>query len=203
MADFVPAKHDANEYNNGVQYVSENLSLGIEGDMIQADTINNLVESALYSQQQADNAKGLVDSVVTSAYAPPLVGMHYIQFNGEPTPAQIWAGTTWEIDTDYQGRTIIGSGGDYTFGATGGVPTHNHGAGTLNADLAFSTAANQIHFNIYERETGWVASYNREVPLEAVENTAEWGEGISLSGSTASAFNMSPYIVVNYWKRTS
>lgn len=44
MASFIPSKHDANEYNNGVQYVN--------GDGTQPQTINNLVESALYTQGQ-------------------------------------------------------------------------------------------------------------------------------------------------------
>lgn len=56
MANFIPSKHEANEYNNGNQYVNEDKVLGIEGDGLQAETINNLVESALYSQEKAEEA---------------------------------------------------------------------------------------------------------------------------------------------------
>lgn len=48
MASFTPSQHNADEYNNGIKYVS--------GDALQAETVNNLVESALYTQQVADSA---------------------------------------------------------------------------------------------------------------------------------------------------
>lgn len=57
MATFIAQSHTASEYNNGVRYIDEDLSQGIEGDSVQADTINCLVESSLYAQEQAENAK--------------------------------------------------------------------------------------------------------------------------------------------------
>lgn len=71
MADFTPTKHTANEYNNGVQYVGDNPAQGIVGDDVQAQTINNLVESALYTQNLVEQnatdiqeAKDIADSAV-------------------------------------------------------------------------------------------------------------------------------------------
>lgn len=55
MANFIPSKKEATDFNNGVQYVGKNEALGIEGDRVQAETINNLIESALYSQEMAEN----------------------------------------------------------------------------------------------------------------------------------------------------
>lgn len=66
----------------------------------------------------------------------PVGGDPYIQYPGRPAPEEKFPGTKWEIDTAMQGRTIIGSGGDYSFGTTGGeanhtlttteMPTHTH-----------------------------------------------------------------------------
>ena len=55
MAEFTPSKKTAQDFNNGVEYID---GQGNEtGDALQAETINNLVESALYTQGQADSAK--------------------------------------------------------------------------------------------------------------------------------------------------
>lgn len=55
MADFQPKTHTANEYNNGVEYVGYDASTGTNGDMILPETINNLVESALWIQALGTN----------------------------------------------------------------------------------------------------------------------------------------------------
>lgn len=57
MANFTPSKKTPQDFNDGVQYVNQDLANNIQGDEVQADTINNLVESALYSQDQAESAK--------------------------------------------------------------------------------------------------------------------------------------------------
>lgn len=109
MANFTPSKKTAQDFNKGQKYINGD---GNEtGDVINADTPNNLVESALYTQNIAESAKtiaqdakDLVDSVVANAYAPPPVGLHHIQYAGEPTPASIWAGTTWVQDGYLQGK---------------------------------------------------------------------------------------------------
>lgn len=55
MAGFTPSKKTAQDFNDGVKYIN---GQGNEtGDALQAETINNLVESALYTQEQADSAK--------------------------------------------------------------------------------------------------------------------------------------------------
>lgn len=67
MANFVPSKKEAKDFNNGVAYVGENKALGIQGDMVQAETINNLVESSLYSQEKAELAQSIADGALTVA----------------------------------------------------------------------------------------------------------------------------------------
>lgn len=65
MAEFTPSKKTAQDFNDGVEYVD---GQGNEtGDAVQAETINNLVESALYSQQQAENAANTASSAVDTS----------------------------------------------------------------------------------------------------------------------------------------
>lgn len=133
----------------------------------------------------------------------PAVGMHHIQFSGEPTPATIWAGTTWEIDTDYQGRTIIGSGGDYTLGATGGsadavVVAHEHEIKTGDAGA--------LPNNYIGLSGGSIAGISPYVGITGYDS-GKWGASVQISAITAGESgvgkNISPYTVVNFWKRTA
>ncbi len=65
MAEFTPSKKTAQDFNNGVEYINEDV--GITGDALQAETINNLVESALYTQEQAEGAVSAVNGAVDTA----------------------------------------------------------------------------------------------------------------------------------------
>lgn len=71
MASFTPSKKTTQDFNNGVEYVDgqDNET----GDAVQADTVNNLVESALYTQEQVDNAVSAANSVVSLATNQPNV----------------------------------------------------------------------------------------------------------------------------------
>lgn len=51
MANFIPSEKKASDFNNGVAYVGENKALGITGDAVKAETINNLIESILWLQE--------------------------------------------------------------------------------------------------------------------------------------------------------
>lgn len=220
MASFTPSKKTANDFNNGNEYVNQNTAQGITGDSVQAETINNLVESALWSQQEAEqaiatseNANTKSDTAVNTAqtaldrinaaisgtnltveqainiFYP--IGSHYIQFNGELTPAEMFGGTTWEIDTTMQGRSIIGSGGDYTLGATGGsadavIVKHRH---------------NKLIYIPTNTELGWLSSISagQSGGIGVGGNPV----GVEEVGVDGTGKNMPPYAVVNYWKRTA
>lgn len=132
----------------------------------------------------------------------PVGGKPYIQFPNAPTPAERWAGTTWKIDTAYQGRVLLGSGGSYTLGDTGGskdavVIRHNHQQRGHNQNYPFpaispyldeSTTYNQVvmepNSEYYITITGAYTELNTEY-----------------SGEVGTDKNMQPYIVVNIWKR--
>lgn len=118
----------------------------------------------------------------------PVGGKPYIQFPNTPTPAERWAGTAWEIDTEYAGRALIGSGGEYAFGATGGsadavVVEHSHDIIAFYDSLSDSSAI----------QRGSFGSMDRGETVNAITQTGESGVGK----------NMPPYTVVNFWKRTA
>ena len=45
MANFIPSKKEAKDFNNGVAYIGEDKAHGIAGDAVKAETINNIIES--------------------------------------------------------------------------------------------------------------------------------------------------------------
>lgn len=130
----------------------------------------------------------------------PAVGEHYKQYLGEPTPASKWAGTTWEIDSKYQGRVEIGSGGSYELGATGGNAQHFHQAGSLYAQLS-AQSSGSVAFN-YITSVTYNSRY-RFITERGEEYAAGQTDGVSVAGATANANSLPPYIVYNMWKRIS
>ena len=121
------------------------------------------------------------------------VGDHAIQFFGERTPAEKYGGT-WEIDSEYEGRVIIGSGGSYTFGAKGGeekhtqtineMPDHMHSL-VVNADDPNSSGVIADHI-VLGYSTKWKIFQGNLVQPE---------------GDTQPFNIMQPYCVVNAWKK--
>lgn len=65
MAEFTPSKKTAQDFNNGIEYID---GQGNEtGDAVQAETMNNLVEGALYAQEQAESAVSTASDAVDTA----------------------------------------------------------------------------------------------------------------------------------------
>lgn len=128
----------------------------------------------------------------------PVGGRPYIQFPGTQTPAERWAGTSWEIDTTYQGRAIIGSGGEYTFGATGGSATQTH---TLIGSAKIGLGNDYLGL----RGNGRGETFQTEsvVGVTIVSSYRDGVTGVDVTGSTSSDSIMQPYVVVNVWKRTA
>ncbi len=122
------------------------------------------------------------------------VTAHHIQYNGEETPAARFGGT-WQIDTDYTGRVLVGSGAEYTLGATGGekshmlikeeIPDHNH-EGYIIGDQSSSTdnIAVSTQWGKYQAIGDFAKS------IENYQGQTELGL-------------MQPYKVVAVWKRTA
>ena len=191
------------------QYVVNNTSL----TQAQVDAINSGITKELVEQigEESFDPNGTYPNVSVGTATkvlnspPPAVGLHHRQFSGEPTPASIWAGTTWEIDTDYQGRTIIGSGGNYSLGNTGGNETaaHIHSAGNLYA-MIIPKDYDKLVIRYHA-----VESWDSQITISGVSRTDAATKNLdaatSIRGSVGetSVNVMQPYAVVNIWKRTA
>lgn len=214
MAEFTPSKKTAEDFNNGEQYINADPAQGINGDTLQAETINNLVESALYTQEVADSAMDIANEALDHALQTgmtlqqwldieyPVGGNRpYIQFQNCPTPAEIYPNTSWEIDTDYQGKVLVGSGGDYIFGTTGGSEKHIHSSADLSA-LLLAEGNGNINFKSMLTDK-YVADYRVATGGQGSSLALSYNEGVLIQGNTTPNSSMQPYIVVNFWKRTA
>ncbi len=122
------------------------------------------------------------------------VNTHHIQYNGESTPAALYGGT-WEIDTDYTGRVLVGSGTGYTLGATGGEATHM---------IEISEIPNHYH-------AGYIIG-NQSSSTDNIAVSTQWGKYEAIGDFAKEIQNypgqsslnlMQPYRVVTIWKRTA
>lgn len=130
-------------------------------------------------------------------YIPP-IGSHHIQFNGEPTPAELYSNTTWEIDTAYQGKTLIGSGGSYVLGANGGNATHKLSVDELPSHVHQQRLITGQGSGVWAY-TNFIGSVTAQSNSNIVTTAPDTGS----TGGGQSFDTMPPYIVVNYWKRTA
>lgn len=55
MADFKPSKKTVKDFNNGVPYKDYDPTTGQNGDVVQAEALNNIIESQLWVQKLAEN----------------------------------------------------------------------------------------------------------------------------------------------------
>ncbi len=130
----------------------------------------------------------------------------YIQLPKAPTPASKFPNTTWEIDTDLLGRVLIGSGGKYVCGATGGeekhilkegeMAEHRHGGIRLkwsNNDIP--APVNKLNVNGVN-----VSAQTNGIGRAVIDHPDDFTN--PAGGSTPFSI-MQPYVVINYWKRTA
>lgn len=161
--------------------------------IIQYRTASHIAEKVIINQQ----IHGIHDWL--NKIFPVGGGERYIQFPNAKTPAELFSDTVWEIDTSLQGKTIIGSGGSYTFGATGGAEKHTLTVAQLPSHFHYPNE--QGYSNIDTRQTG----ANTWCLMAAKDTKNVWGHDVQSSNTgDGQAFNiMQPYTVVNYWRRTA
>lgn len=148
------------------------------------------------------------------------VGGIYTTFS-EEHPAVTWPGTTW---VKIEGRFLLGSGGGYNLGWTGGspvaalnvsnIPSHTHSATqsahahtqpahvhSLSLDYMGASNSEGFAFN-RGNKYGYTTNYQGAA---GGENTggAQPAITVGYTGSGAAFSIMPPYIVVNLWNRTS
>ena len=158
------------------------------------------------SEQAADSSK--LGGVAASQYAKksdlegvggadPLtiypVGSIYMSVNST-SPASLFGGT-WEWLKD---RFLLGAGGTYSAGSTGGEAEHVHG---LDAGYAAMTiSAGEMYYRY--RSGGFTANWKFTGSSDAKAD--RWcSEVLELGGNTNSADTLPPYLAVYMWKRVS
>lgn len=127
------------------------------------------------------------------------VGSIYISVNST-SPAGLFGGS-WEKITD---KFLIGAGGSYSLGATGGskdavVVSHTHYMVGSNGDSLNTTISNSRNSALASYKTG--AGYE-SYELYAAPDAPDRGK-TSVAGDSGTGKNMPPYLAVNIWKRVA
>ncbi len=153
-----------------------------------------------------------------SLICPYIVGDIMITTNSQ-NPAVTWPGTTW---AKIEGRFLLGSGGGYNLGWTGGaanialtvgnIPSHTHSA-TQSAHAHTQPAHSHVITSYEGGNRPGVSNYNAGYSAMGTQVTAGAGGDntgsaqpaitVGYTGSGAAFSIMPPYLVVNIWKRTS
>lgn len=148
-------------------------------------------------------------SVPSKTWVPP-VGM--ILTTGSPTsPAALYDGTSWARITD---RFLIGAGGNYSLGSTGGstahtltvaeMPAHSHGgsitgAGNHTHTLTAYTDASSGSYLDYQDRVSFGMS-NRTTSAAGAHSHAV---SVGSSGGNKSFSILNQYIAKFIWRRVS
>ncbi|MCX4384268.1 MAG: hypothetical protein OSJ39_00545 [Clostridia bacterium] len=175
-----------------------------EADVVSNGTYPEMTVGNATHAQTADNAQNAVSdemgrnipqTYLTKQQALDLflpVGKHWIQYQGESTPAALFGGT-WEADTDYTGRVLVGSGAGYALGATGGEATH-----------ILTVAEMPRHTHSFPGQMYWGQKF--------AQGTNFWGMSDAVTDQPFTLYEtgdsqphniMQPYKVVAVWKRTA
>lgn len=135
------------------------------------------------------NGNGLADSAFR-AYVN-MVGAMLFSFNDDFSPSALFGGS-WERITD---RFIVGAGGSYALGSTGGeanvvltvnqIPAHSHRMAYYNDEITPPPGS------------VWVPAAHRNTDFNVDGGTTyDTGGGQSHN-------NMPPYIAVNIWRKVA
>lgn len=125
------------------------------------------------------------------------VGAVIFSFNDSFSPSALWGGS-WEKVTD---RFLVGAGGSYPLGSTGGEATHAHGLSDgyaciyLNKDRITCRATNSPNwFATITTSDGLIKTYG-----------VGWGvqTASALGGTTEQAQILPPYIACNIWRKVA
>ena len=148
-------------------------------------------------------------SVPSKTWVPP-VGM--ILTTGSPTsPAALYDGTSWARITD---RFLIGAGGNYSLGSTGGstahtltvaeMPAHSHGGSITGAGnhthtlTAYTDASSGSYLNYQDRVSFGMS--NRTTSAAGAQSHAV---SLGSSGGNKSFSILNQYIAKFIWRRVS
>ena len=134
------------------------------------------------------------------------VGSIYISVNST-NPSTLFGGT-WEQIKD---RFLLAAGDVYAAGDSGGSASHSHtlsnnGAaciGNHSNTTAFSSG-NRYKWKDYNTGNNmWTWTHNADATFTSSTDHYNYGNFVSLTGSTDTANSMPPYLAVYMWKRTA
>lgn len=114
------------------------------------------------------------------------------------SPASLFGGT-WTQITD---RFVLAAGSTYAVNATGGAATHSHGVGSY---MAYWAQSGGIVIYRYATGSTWAGQWYLW-PGDGMTQGATSGtrsEYLTLTGTSAAANNLPPYIVAYCWRRTA
>lgn len=139
----------------------------------------------------------------------PVGNGHYIQFQGMAEPSVAFAkyGATWQIDTDYTGRMLVGSGTGFPLsgeGSTGGNEKHHHAYSVAYSEFYGALVGTDSAIQLNEQ---WESSFlqPKAIPRNPSLQTSTTSEEVATRvvwGNTEDTPSLSPYKVVAVWKRT-
>lgn len=154
----------------------------------QIKTANGMVDFPL----DAETVKG--KTILEQTYP---VGAIYMSVNNT-SPASLFGGTWLQL----KDRFLLGAGDTYVAGATGGSASHSHTLNNGYAKIGYKTSEGTLAY----REIPLSSSWENNVRVNASRNydtTTYYDFATGLGGSTDSANNMPPYLVIYMWKRTA
>lgn len=148
-------------------------------------------------------------STPSKTWVPP-VGM--IITTGSPTsPAALYDGTSWARITD---RFLIGAGGNYSLGSTGGstahtltvaeMPAHSHGGSITGAGnhthtlTAYTEASSGSYLNYEDRVT-----FGKSDRTTSAAGAHSHAVSVGSSGGDKSFSILNQYIAKFIWRRVS
>lgn len=148
-------------------------------------------------------------SVPSKTWVPP-VGM--ILTTGSPTsPAALYDGTSWARITD---RFLIGAGGNYSLGSTGGstahtltvaeMPAHSHGGSITGAGnhthtlTAYTDASSGSYLDYQDR-----VSFGMSIRTTSAAGAHSHAVSVGSSGGNKSFSILNQYIAKFIWRRVS
>ena len=136
--------------------------------------------------------QSVMKSATLDTYYP--VGSIYISVSSTFNPNTSFGGT-WVKLTN---RFLVGAGGTYSLGATGGEATHT---------LTVNEMPTHSHTNIYATDSGgnasWGYNYQNGSGKGSVSSATPDSGGIGYAGGSAAHNNLPPYQAVNMWQRTA
>ena len=124
-------------------------------------------------------------------------GAVLFSFNPDFSPAALYGGS-WEKITD---RFLIGAGGSYTLGSTGGEATHEHNV--TGVTHLFRPESTTFLYKYYQNNKYWVSDNGFTVSTVFERVTENIPGGIETKGETNMVQNIPPYIAVNIWRRVA